>query len=327
MQPITPASHSLLPLAQKESHFPLKIAEKIHYFVPGLIHSIATGNIFSSKQFYQCVQVTLISASLIGALGSIGLLVTGMAGVSLITFTLSVTTIIGAYIAHHASLQQTFVENALEMRNQVDAFSNQNKTLKKTTDELIQQNNRLELQHENYKTLELQLQRDLQRLQISNEQNVEVFTNRMKEFSQQVTASKELWNELAKENKLLNQDQTSQIASLKEYVKEISDPKNTLLQLKEHQKINQQIQEAVAELKQVKQQLKHISQQVSIKEGQLKERDDLLAALREKHQKILSAYEQQNAALKGENKSLASIVKDLSHISAILAQEPRLYPI
>jgi chromosome segregation ATPase len=316
VQQITTSSRPIHLLTQNETPFLQNSIEKIHRLIPSFLQSIATGNFFSSKQFYQCVQVTLISASFIGVLGSMGLLATGMAGVSLVTITLSITTAIGAYIAHLASLQQTFVENALEMRNQVDAFSKQNKTLKKTTEELTQQNSKLELQHENYKALEKQLQDDIGQLQRSNEQNIETFTNRIKEFSQQVSASKELWDQVAKEKTLFNRDQTAQLASLKQIVQEISDPKTTLLRLEEHQRISKQIQEAVAELKKIKQQLEDINHQVSVKEGQLKERDDLLATLQEKHQRILSVYEQQNGAF-------ASNVKDLSQISALVSQEFR----
>lgn len=126
---IPPPTLVRLSVNQKISHY---TAEKIKNLVPHILISFLTGNFFSSKQFYQCVQATLITVSFLGVLGATGLLVTGLPGVSILTIVLSSTTAVGAYMAHQASQQQSFVENNVKMEQQNEIFARQNERLQRT---------------------------------------------------------------------------------------------------------------------------------------------------------------------------------------------------
>jgi hypothetical protein len=117
ISPFIPKSLAKTPVRQEIF---VATAKKIHRVIPDALFSFLTGNFFSSKEFYRCIQATLLSASFVGILGSTVILISGMPTISIMMITLSSTTAIGAYVAHQAALQQTFVENAIAIKQQIE---------------------------------------------------------------------------------------------------------------------------------------------------------------------------------------------------------------
>jgi chromosome segregation ATPase len=269
-----------------------KTKEKIRDFFPKMISALLSGQFFSSKEFYEIAEVTLICSSFIGLIGSFGLIITGMPGTSFLVLALSITTTVGAYIANQASLQQTLIESANQMEKQIEIFGGENKTLKHIVSEFSIKMSQFDLQLEHLKTISQHYQK-----------NPEALTKKIGDFLNQIESFEILWDRILKENKHLQGNMATQITDLKKIIQEITDPRSTLLRLEEHQKIREQINEDLACLKKIKQEIEEMNRQIALRDSQLKERDELLIQLRKDHYEILSSY-------KGELKEVIPSIRN-----------------
>lgn len=267
--------------------------DKIRNLFPKLIPALFSGHFFSSKEFYETAEITLLSSSLIGMIGSFCLLIAGMPGVSLFVVALSITTATGAYLASQASLQQTLIDSANQMKEQTEDLKKENETLKKAVSKLSLQISQFDLQLAHLKTLNEEFQKELLYFHHSNEKNTEAFTKKIEDFSTQISAFATLWNELLKESKYLRNDLSLQIGNLKQIIQEMTDPKSTLVKLEEHRKIREQINDALICLKKTQEKIEEIKREIALRDGQLSERDRLFQELRKDHFEILASYKKQ----------------------------------
>lgn len=284
---------------------------KIRGLATKIIPALFSGHFFSSHEFYETAEVTLLCSSFIGIIGSLGLFITGMPLSSALLLALSVSTALGAYLASQASLQQTLIESANQMREQTEILAEENRTLKETVGKLSMKISQFDLQLAHLNTLNREFQKELLFFRISNEKNMGLFTKKIEDFSSQISAFETLWNELLKNMQDLKSDTVSSVADLRKIIEELTNPKLTLLLLEEHKKIREQIREELAHLKEIKQQLNEINRQIALREGQVKERDDVLRELRDEHSQILTSYTEQLRQFIEQNWILKSLLDKL----------------
>jgi chromosome segregation ATPase len=316
------------------------------------IFHLFNGRFFKPEQIYRALSSASIAISAIGAGGTAISFVSFILGFpSAIVWTglLTVTAAAGAFTADKAARYYTQANNMEELKElleergrqnqefgrQITLLTTQNETLKATAGRfetenanlnedvtrLTDQNNILTtnvdslttqvadlkesmaqfaLHNESYRTIAERIETYVEQSRTGNVQNQAELTLRLEEMTQQVAASKMLWDQVS-------QDHATQMAQVKELVAQLADPVNTLLQLQQYQALNRQIQTATEKLADLK-------TQIALREGQVKERDQLLTELRNAHNGILESYGQQNAILGQRKEALEAQVNRFSNL-------------
>lgn len=177
-----------------------------------------------------------------------------------------------------------------QFRANVDTLTAQNEQLRQSVESLNGQITQLSIQNESFRTLGEQFGAYLEQFRQGIVLNRDEFARKIQEFTQQLAASRDLWAQVLQSASTVQGNYAAQLTRLTELVGRLSDPRNTLTRLQEHQEINRHIQEAT-------QRLTHLSAQIALREGQLRERDQLLVELRTAHRQILSDYGSHNTAL------------------------------
>lgn len=313
LAPKNPSPKTVLP--QSFSQQGEDIVERVYKFICSSSLDFFSGNFFSSKQFYQTVQVTLLVSSGVGVIGSATLLIMGMQNFSFVMLALSATTAVGAYIAHLASTQQSLTESVEKNQRQSDNFQVQNTTLRKHLEVLGRDVNTLALETSRNEEVHKML---FDRFEAENQQNSGLFQASMSNLRKQSEASYQLVKELSKERDGFKKDSEEQLKILKE----ITDPQHHLDLLKKYDLVVEALRKVTARLEKAKQelsdgthQLSDVTHQLSEKKGQLVQAiHDLeilkhdLETLREEYRKIIFSLKEQNKIFAENNATHRSIL-------------------
>lgn len=195
------------------------------------------------------------------------------------------------------------------LRSEIATLRGENARLSTNVENLTREITQFAVQNEDYRTLCAQFGSYLESFRAGNMQDREEFSRRLAAFVQQIAASQELWNQVFQDISRFREDYATQLDQLRNCITQLTDPRNTLLRLQEHQQaINQQIQEAINRLNQHQVALASLDAQIALRDGQLRERDQLLRELRSAHQGILNIYQQQNAIYGQENNTLEALI-------------------
>lgn len=274
-----------LPLANTSRNPPLLLmtSEKVAQFVVAAFSALATPGFFSSREFYQSIEVVLGLLSGLCAIGVAVFFFVGKTDCSVLAGTIAVTSFIGWQLAGQVATLKPLSENIAKLEHQLT---------KQTT------------QAENYKTL------------FENfATRVDHFANRVdqlgvgtaelaetaQEFRSQLHASDDLWKKLFEERTSLHEEFTTNnkthaesIKSLTEIVKKIQDPSSLLNTFKELDHIVLKLQKA--------------QQELSVTEGRVQQAVIFLQDLEENHKDVLSRYEQETKKFQASNRDLASTI-------------------
>lgn len=218
--------------------------------------------------------------------------------------------------AHEGNVRDLRAQNVILQQN-VDRVTAQNVVLQQNNEELNRQVAQFALQNQNYLVIAEQFRVYLEQFRVSHVQNREEFAKKLEELAGQLTASQNLWTQVLRDARAFSENYAAQLTQLRELITQLTDPRTTLQRMQEHQEINRQIQEAVSRLDQHQNRLASLDAQIALREGQLRERDQLLIELRSAHQLILTSYREQNSAFGARNTDLEA---HIGHISRLLGQ-------
>ncbi|MBS0654006.1 MAG: hypothetical protein JSR39_10845, partial [Verrucomicrobia bacterium] len=310
---------------------------------PPTAMEILDGSYFKPQRVYEIAETSLVGTSGVGAVTAVVLLITGLPGISVVTGLLSAGTLAGAYIAHEAAAQQGLAESVADLRrhlrhmqenneqqarqlalfnfqnsvlrHNVEGLAAQNEALRSNIDSMRAQVSQFALQNQHYRSIASDFRGYVEQFRSGSAHDREQFARRLEDFTQQISASQELWRSFSNETNIFRENYAAQLTQLRELVTQITDPRGTLVRLQEHREINEQIQAAVARLEQHQRQLSNLDAQISLRDGQLRERDQLLVQLRSAHEEILSSYRHQTTSL-GQNNDV--LQREISRISSLI---------
>lgn len=301
---------------------------------------ILDGSYLKPQKVYEIAETSLVGTSGVGAVTTLLLLITGLPGISVVTGLLSVGTLAGAYMAHEAAATTSLSDSVSELRRhlqtmqedhtrQIALYTFQNVVLRTNIETLSAQNTALRanienmraqvsqfaLQNQHYRAIANDFRGYVEQFRTGAVHDREQFTRRLDDFTQQISASQELWRNFSAETTIFRENYAAQLTHLREVVAQLTDPRGTLVRLEEHRALNEQIQTAVARLEQHQRDLSNLDAQIALRDGQLRERDQLLVQLRSSHHEILTSYQHQTTTLGHRNDALE---REINRISSLI---------
>lgn len=315
---------------------------------------ILNGSYLNQQKVYKIAETSLVGTTGMGAVTTLLLLITGLPAISVVTGLLSVGTLAGAFIAHEAAASSSLTESIAELRGNmrtmrqdhtrqialynfnntvlrthIENLSVQNNALRNNIEALTEQNNALRanienmqaqvsqfaLQNQHYRAIASDFRGYIEQFRSGAAHDREEFATRLENFTQQISASQELWRNFSNETNIFRENYAVQLGQLRDLIAQITDPRGTLVRLEEHRMINEHIQNAVARLEQHQRDLANLDAQIAIRDAQLRERDQLLVQLRSAHHEILASYQHQTTTLGHRNNLLE---REINRISTLI---------
>ncbi len=313
-----------------------KVIPKIGIPNAPTVLELVNGSYFKPEKMYKVAETGLLGASGLGAVTTLSLLIAGLPGLSFITGLLTLGTLAGAYIARDAAIQRNLVNTAEELGRQVQAAERnnqelssqltqqriifniqnagfrsnitrleaQNTDLRANIDRMMAEVSRFALENQHYHDIASGFERFVEQFRAGTIENQEEFARRLENFTQQISASEQLWRSFSNDASIFRANYSTQLGELRNLIGQITDPRSTLVRIEEHHRINEQIQNAVARLDQLQGELSNLNAQIALTNGQVIEREQLLTHLQLAHEEILSNYQNQTTALGAGNAAL-----------------------